>query len=132
MTERKKDYEVGFGRPPKETQFKKGQSGNSKGRPKGARGFKTDLKYELSQRMTISENGKSMKLSKQQIILKQLAGKAMKGDIRAINKLTDLAVGVLGVEDEPTKGPASLALSKQAILDSFLKRQRDSEASDDS
>ena len=27
-------YEVGYGKPPKHTQFKKGQSGNPKGRPK--------------------------------------------------------------------------------------------------
>ena len=28
------DYEVGYGRPPSHTQFKKGLSGNPKGRPK--------------------------------------------------------------------------------------------------
>ena len=30
------DYEVGYGRPPKSGQFKKGQSGNPKGRPRNA------------------------------------------------------------------------------------------------
>lgn len=37
MTDKKKDgYEVGYGKPPRHSQFKKGQSGNRKGRPKGA------------------------------------------------------------------------------------------------
>ncbi|MDB5317781.1 MAG: hypothetical protein JWO26_370 [Rhodospirillales bacterium] len=31
-----RNYKVGYGRPPQGTRFKKGQSGNPKGRPKGA------------------------------------------------------------------------------------------------
>jgi Family of unknown function (DUF5681) len=32
---RRRDYAVGFRRPPANTRFKPGQSGNPKGRPKG-------------------------------------------------------------------------------------------------
>lgn len=131
MSEKKEDYEVGFGKPPKSGQFKKGQSGNRKGRPKGARGLKTDLKVELSEMVTFTENGKQRNLSKQRLMIKQLAAKAVKGDLRAISKLADLAIGVLGVEDEPVKGPTSLSMSKQAILDDYLKRKTRGGASDD-
>src|SRR5262245_4838454 len=31
------EYKVGYGKPPKDTQFRKGQSGNPKGRPKGSK-----------------------------------------------------------------------------------------------
>ena len=44
----KKDYEVGYGKPPKSGQFKPGQSGNPKGRPKGAKNFKTELATVLA------------------------------------------------------------------------------------
>jgi uncharacterized protein DUF5681 len=131
MSEKKKDYEVGFGKPPKSGQFKKGQSGNRKGRPKGARGLKTDLKAELSETVTFTENGKQRNLSKQRLMIKQLAAKAVKGDLRAISKLADLAIGVLGVEDEPVNGPASLSMSKQAILDDYIKRKTRGGSSDD-
>jgi hypothetical protein len=37
------DYQVGYGKPPKHTQFKPGKSGNPQGRPKGTKNLKTDL-----------------------------------------------------------------------------------------
>lgn len=51
------DYEVGYGRPPEQHRFKRGQSGNPRGRPKGARGFKTMLEEELSGTVTVSSGG---------------------------------------------------------------------------
>ncbi|WP_375550750.1 type II restriction endonuclease [Rhodophyticola porphyridii] len=82
-------YEVGYGKPPKSGQFQKGKSGNPRGRPKGARGLKTDLKAELGERVTITENGRTRKLTKQQLMVKQLTAKAVKGDMRAISKLAE-------------------------------------------
>ncbi len=118
-----KDYEVGYGRPPKHTQFKKGQSGNPKGRKKDARGLKTDLRAELGQRVEITENGKQVNLTKQQLMVKQLAAKAVKGDIRAISKLADLAIALLGPEDEVQKPEATLPPEDSAIIDEFIKRK---------
>ena len=34
-------YPIGYKKPPRDTQFKPGQSGNFKGRPKGAKNFAT-------------------------------------------------------------------------------------------
>lgn len=117
-----KDYEVGYGRPLKHSQFKKGQSGNPKGRKKGARGLKTDLRAELNARIEITENGKTVKLTKQQLMVKQLAAKAIKGDVRAISKLADLVVALLGPEDELRKSEAVLAPEDDVILRDWLKR----------
>lgn len=120
MTDR--DYEVGYGRPPKHSQFKKGQSGNPKGRKKGARGLKTDLRAELSERIEVTESGKVLKLTKQRLMVKQLAAKALKGDVRAIGKLADLTIALLGPEDQGPKTTSSLPAEDEAIIADWMQR----------
>ncbi|MDP5220405.1 DUF5681 domain-containing protein [Ruegeria sp. 2205SS24-7] len=116
------EYEVGYQKPPKHTRFKKGHSGNPKGRPKGARGLKTDLRAELSERVAITENGRRKTLTKQQLVMKQLTARAVKGDIRAISKLAELAIALLGPEDEASQAEDKLSEEDEAILQSFLER----------
>jgi len=119
----KRSYDVGYGNPPKSGQFQKGKSGNPRGRPKGARGLKTDLKAELGERVTITENGRSRKLTKQQLMVKQLTAKAVKGDMRAISKLAELAISLLGPDDEIPVNTSRLSPEDDAILQQFMQRQ---------
>ena len=46
-------YTIGYGKPPEHSRFQKGQSGNKKGRPKGARNLKTETIEELSETVTV-------------------------------------------------------------------------------
>lgn len=78
------DDEVGYKKPPRKNQFKKGQSGNPKGRSKGARNFSTELAAELNTRIPVTENGKRKKLTKRKVITKQVVGAAMAGDAKAL------------------------------------------------
>jgi hypothetical protein len=61
------DYEIGFKRPPKASQFKKGESANPRGRPKGTRNLKTDLAEELASWVTMTVQGKKRTVSKQMV-----------------------------------------------------------------
>lgn len=76
------DYEVGFGKPPKETQFKKGQSGNPKGRPKNRMNLGTALEAVFSMKVTITENGKTRKVPYAEAFVRQLAVKGLHGSTR--------------------------------------------------
>ena len=118
-----KEYEVGYGKPPKHTRFRKGQSGNPRGRPKGARGLKTDLRAELSEKIRVTEGGRQRLLTKQQVIIKALAAKAVKGDTRAITKIVDLMLLLFGVDgDQSTAG--RLSDGDEALLAEFVAQGR--------
>ena len=73
-----RDYEVGYGKPPKHTRFKKNQSGNSRGRPKGARGLKAELEAELNEYVSVTINGKSKRVRKRRLVVAALTAKAIK------------------------------------------------------
>lgn len=83
-TKKKNDYEVGYGKPPKHSRFKTGQSGNPKGRPKGANGVTACLRRELESRITIREENRELRVSKAEAIAKRLTAVALKGDMKAL------------------------------------------------
>jgi len=77
-------FEVGFGKPPRSTRFKPGQSGNPNGRPRGAKNFAIAIGQELDSRVTVTENGRRRRISKREVIAKHLVNKAVSGDLKAI------------------------------------------------
>jgi hypothetical protein len=52
-----KPYNVGYGKPPRRSRFRKGVSGNRKGRPKGKRNIATVLTEILEEEIEITEGG---------------------------------------------------------------------------
>lgn len=115
------DYEVGYGKPPKDTQFKKGQSGNPKGRTKGGKNFKTDLAEVLQEVVAVKEGGVRRNLSKQRAMLKSVTAKAMQGDARSVALIVNMVIRLLQQDDEPDESP-DLAAEDLAILESYERR----------
>jgi hypothetical protein len=87
----KPPYPVGYAKPPSNTRFKPGQSGNPRGRPKGAKNFGTAIEDELRARVTVTENGKRRRVSKREVIAKRLVNRAAEGDLRALPLLLNEA-----------------------------------------
>jgi Family of unknown function (DUF5681) len=85
MSLRQKDGEVGYKRPPKSTQWKKGQCGNPKRQYKRAsKGIVEIIDALFEEQIDIRENGVPRRVSVFEAVLLQLWMKEMAGDKRAI------------------------------------------------
>jgi Family of unknown function (DUF5681) len=114
------DNNVGYGKPPKRTQFKPGQSGNPSGRPKGARNFRTDLLEELAEPITVKDDGRDVTVSKQRACIKTLVAAAIGGNARACEGL--LAICAKFGAD-PEEDNRELEPDDREILDAFAVRE---------
>ena len=82
-------YEVGYGKPPKDTQFKKGSSGNPKGRPKKVRDFDLELLRQSNATVVINVNGRPHRISKHELVITQLINNAIRGHMPATRTYFD-------------------------------------------
>ena len=105
---------VGYGRPPIATRFRPGQSGNPRGRPKGARNLNTIIASALSERVAVNENGKRRRLSKMEAVVKQLVNRAASGEARATQLLLAL------VQAQEAQSPAAPESEKFSKDDAFV------------
>ena len=109
---------VGYKRPPTSHQFSKGKSGNSKGRPRGSRSFKTELREVLEQKIPVTENGRKVTITARQAMLMRLRQQALAGDGRAVDRLLRLAVAHL--PDEVLHDDGKTAAEDRALLDRLM------------
>ncbi len=74
---------VGYANPPRSSRFRKGQSGNPKGRPRGKR--KSDIPYDhvLGQMVTVREDGRERRITAAEAIILQLTQRGLAGDSAA-------------------------------------------------
>jgi hypothetical protein len=95
-------YQVGYCKPPVQTQFKKGKSGNPKGRSKGSKNISTLLENAGQKLVTISDDGRTRRITMQDLIVRGLVTKAAKGDTRAVQNYLKLMEKCVGLgEDKP-------------------------------
>jgi hypothetical protein len=118
-------YRVGYGKPPRQHQFQPGQSGNSKGRPKGAKNTSTLLREILDRKIEVRTGATARKVSVREAILIRFAESALKGDTKSAHFLLqryDVAEtaqsevqDILNVRYE-TLEEAKEALAKEGII----------------
>ena len=114
------EYKVGYRKPPKSGQFKRGKSGNPKGRPKGSLKLANDLAAELSEQITVREDGKARRVSKQRALIKSLMAKALQGDVRA--NAAVLALYARVITDLPDEEDSVVEENELQILRQFAPR----------
>ncbi len=113
-------YEIGYRRPPKATRFKKGQSGNPKGRPKGSANFIKLLDQELDQKILVNENGKKKTITKMQAMVKRIVAGALQGEVRPLLTLVEILRRTGQLEEKGTGD--LLPEDYEEILESYTSR----------
>lgn len=83
-------YKVGYGKPPKEHQFKPGQSGNPKGGKKAAKTLEDLIFKEAGKLINVKMGGEAITINKRQALVKALFTKAINGDLRALQLVFSL------------------------------------------
>ena len=116
-----RDYEVGYGKQPRYSQFKKGQSGNPRGRPSGSKNLATLVSVALNEPVIVVENGGRRKITKREAIIKQLVNRSTKADWRAIKILLDI---VREIENrvEPETGESSFSAADEKVIEQIKAR----------
>src|SRR5215472_14813889 len=89
MTEKKRDYDIGNGKPAEGGRFKKGQSGNPSGRPKSAKSAQPVLVRKSDEQILVVMNGRCQKTTRRDVVIVQLVDEPVAG-FSATKFLADL------------------------------------------
>jgi hypothetical protein len=106
-------YDVGYGKPPKATQFQPGQSGNEKGRPKGQPGLHEVVLSEAARIVKVKLGEEIVHLTKKQIIVRRLFELAAQGNLAAARLILDTLAKAEASAD--TSAPAEQPLTEDEL-----------------
>src|SRR5215813_11260398 len=115
-----REYQVGYGKPPKATGSNPGNPVTRRDVRKGSANLASDLSAELGERITVREGGRARQISKQRALIKSLMAKALQGDVRATTALLALYARV--ISEPPDDDSGSVAEDELLILRRFGPR----------
>ena len=88
MSETERQYAANYRKPPVHARFKKGQSGNPRGRP--AKNLPALLATALNEKVTVTENGRRRQVTKREAVIAQLVNKSAAAELRTTKMLIDM------------------------------------------
>ena len=120
--ENQRDYDVGYGKPPCHTRFARGQSGNPRGRPFGAKNLSTVLSDTLNETVIVTENGGRRKVTKRQAIIAQLVNRSATADFRAIKILLDIVRDIERQSEPSSPESSDFSEADEMVLEQIKAR----------
>src|SRR5262249_23973306 len=125
------EYKVGPGRPPKEHQFKPGQSGNPRGAERKPKSMAPDLKAALEralhEKIKLKQGERERTMTMPEAGIKQLVAQFAKGNHQARRDLfvyaKDLGIDLMAGQQQALQ--EAVATNHEAILNAYVDRQYD-------
>jgi hypothetical protein len=115
----------GRGFPPKEFQFKPGQTGNPKGRPKGSMNFHKILNLILKENAKIVIGDRTIKMPKKQILALKAVNSAMQGDLKSLQLLLPHILMAEKQQAEQEAKKEALSKDDAAILAAYINQNKE-------
>jgi len=118
------NYTVGKGRPPLSTRWKPGQSGNPKGRPKGAKNMTTYFNEALNKKIEIMERGKLRKVTSREAIALKIISMALKGEPKAISLIFSKEPEIAAAVERANIPTITKDMTPKEAMDAFIRTLR--------
>ncbi len=125
------DYEIGYGKPPKATQWPKGQSGNPSGKRKKEQSLAEMIAKLADEEIVVQRNGVACSMTQKEAMLRSVFAKAMKGDLPSAKFISEHwetdSMAALVEDDVMTEAELSVMASQanwQQLLDG-LRAEKD-------
>lgn len=117
-------YEVGYGKPPTSGQFRKGQSGNPRGRRKGARNISTVIEEVLNERITVTERGRRRSITTLEALIRGLRADALSGNLKSRLTMVNLAFQVEAKKEGTVTPDPSASEADSRVMARLVDRIR--------
>ena len=123
MPKDESQYEVGWGKPPRSSQFTKGKSGNPRGRPRGSKNLASIVLKESRQPVRVNGPRGTRTVTKLEATVMQLGNKAAQGELRATREFLPL---VQQAEEAVSSESAPLTVHEldQRVMQSLRRRMQ--------
>jgi hypothetical protein len=123
MSETKREYAANYRKPPLHTRFKKGQSGNPRGRPK--KDLPGLLVAALNEPVFVTTNGRRRKITKREAIVTQMVNESAGANLRATKMLIDMMKDIeKKTAAEPPPEPHRFAPADEEVIKGVRERIR--------
>ena len=123
MSETEHEYAANYRKPPLHTRFKKGQSGNPRGRPK--KDLPALLVAALNEPVYVTTNGRRRRITKREAIVARMVNESARANLRATKMLIDMmkdAEKKTGTEPPPE--PHRFAPADKEVIKGVVERIR--------
>jgi hypothetical protein len=112
------NYEIGYGKPPKQHQFRSGRSGNPQGRPTGTKNTATLAREILDEKIEVRSGAGVRKITRREAILTRFAEFALEGDTKSAAFLLRYDMPETAEDQANT---AASPQEDQEIIEAYLK-----------